>query len=199
MIKWYQIGFKISQIYYVHNVLCSELKSKLNCLLQQPVSCLWWIFLHVRTSCLWGNLDCSNHSSIFFTWLHRFEMLHHTAWPKLCEKQDNSSVSLQTHQGELWLLVALTPHLHTLFWRGVSRMPQSFKGLKSNFSPCNPGAFQTSHAVYWHMTKKFNPFSSLCLQDCNSPQSLVVIPPERREQTEPRREGAPAFHHSLNL
>lgn len=132
-------------------------------------------------------------------WLNWFEMLCNTAWPKLCEKQDGSIVSRQTHQGELWLSVAFTPHLHSLFWRGVSPMPQSFKGLKSNFSPCNPGAFQTSRAVYWQMTKKFNPFSSLGLQDCNSPQSLVVIPPEHAEQTQPQREGAPAFHHSLNL
>ena len=128
-----------------------------------------------------------------FIWLNRFEMLHHTAWPKLCEKQDNSFFSQQTHQGEWWLLVALTPHLHTLFWRGVSPMPQSFKGLKSNFSSCNPGAFQTSHAVYWHMTKKFNPLSSLCLQDCNSPQSLVVIPPEHPEQTVSARKGLLPF------
>lgn len=28
-----------------------------------------------------------------FIWLHRLEMLHHAAWPKLSEKQDNSSVS----------------------------------------------------------------------------------------------------------
>lgn len=157
-------------------------------------------FLHVRTSCVSGNLDCSNHSSVFF-------YLTKSIWDassiqrdhRLCEKQDSSFASQQTHQGELWLLVALTPHLHTLFWRGMSPMPQSFKGLKSNFSPCNPGAFQTSHAVYWHMTKKFNPFSSLGLQDCNSPRSLVVIPPELPEQTEPQREGAPTFHHSLNL
>lgn len=113
--------------------------------------------------------------------------------PNSVKKQDNSFVSRQTHLGESWLLVALTPHLHTLFWRGVSPMPQSFKGLKSNFSPCNPGAFQTSHAVYWHMTKKFNPLSSLCLQDCNSPQSLVVIPPERLEQTEPQWERGPCL------
>lgn len=71
---------------------------------------------------------------------------------------------------------------------------QSFKGLKSNFSPCNPGAFQTSHAVYWHMTKKVQPPSHLSrLQDCNSPRSLVVIPPERPEQTAPQQEGGPSL------
>lgn len=144
-------------------------------------------------------MDRSNYSCVFLHSGSEFRMLLHTAWPKLCEKQDNSFDSQQMLLREWWLSVALTPHLHTLFWRGASPMPQSFKGLKSNFSPCNPGAFQTSHAVYWHMTKKFNLLSSLCLQDCNSPQSPVVGPPERPEQTAPQQEGAPAFHHSLNL
>lgn len=121
-------------------------------------------------------------------------MLYHAAWPKQREKQDNSSVSQQTHT---WrndgLLAALTPHLPTLFWRGMSPIPQSFRSIKSNFSPCNPGAFQTSHAVYWHMTKKFNPLSSLHLQDCNSSRCLVVSPPEHPEQTEHQWEGGPCL------
>lgn len=150
-------------------------------------------FLHVLQAVFQRTWTVRIIQASSFIWLNRFEMLHHTAWPKSSEKQDKSFVSEQTHRGELWLLVALTPHLHTLFWRSASPMPQSFKGLKSNFSPCNPGAFQTSHAVYWHMTKKFNPFSSLCLQDCNSPQCLVVVPPERPEQTEPQRGRGPCL------
>ena len=55
-------------------------------------------------------------------------------------------------------------------------MPQSFKGLKSNFSPCNPGAFQTSHAVYWHMTKKVQPPSHLrAYKTVTHLRALVVI------------------------
>lgn len=58
----------------------------------------------------------------------------------LLKKQDNFFFAQQMNTqeaagggGEWWLSAALTPHLHALFWRGVSPTPRSFKGLKSNF------------------------------------------------------------------
>ena len=91
--------------------------------------CLWWIsFTSVRASCLSGRKPglFRSFEHLPFIWLNRFEMLRHTCvtqtlWErKKKKKQDNSFVSQQTHRGEFWLLAALTPHLHTLFWRGVS-------------------------------------------------------------------------------
>lgn len=148
-----------------------------------------------------GNLDCPNHSRLLlYLTKSTGGALPHSVTQTLWKAGRVLRLSADTLGGKRWLLVALAPHLRTLFWRGVSPMPESFKGLKSNFPPCNPGAFQTSHAVYWHMTETVQPPSHLSayktVSHLRARQSTL---PSALNKQSLGEKGAAAFHHPLNL
>lgn len=103
---------------YTLNLSLEVIRSTLQRLISLICIFIFCVFVFFFT-----NLCRSNEPSIFL-YLTR-SVWDAPPWPKLCEKQDDSFVSQQMHFGEWWLLVALTPHLHTLFltWR-VSRIPE---------------------------------------------------------------------------
>lgn len=128
-----------------------KFESQSSVTLSQSNSCLCWGILFTASSSFREPVSLKRLPSFD---LIDFEMRD----PTPVKSRTNSSVSQQdTPGGAMAFSYSHSSSLRSvLTWR-VSRAPESFKGLKSNFSPCNPGAFQTSHAVYWHMTKKFNP------------------------------------------